>query len=116
MGANVGVIDRRHTDDVAARVVSPRFVGRHAELASLRQAVSDLGSGAPAAVLVGGEAGIGKSRLVSELIRVTSGDGVRVLSGACVALGGERLPYAPFTQALGELTDTLGRETVEELV
>ena len=106
----------RHTGVVAGRVVSPRFVGRQAELALLRGALSGLGVGGPVAVLVGGEAGIGKSRLVAELTAEAAGGGVRVLSGACVALGAESLPYAPFTQALEELVGVLGRDGVEELV
>jgi DNA-binding CsgD family transcriptional regulator len=98
------------------RVSSPRFVGRQAELASLRAAVDRLGSGATAAVLVGGEAGVGKSRLIGEVSTHATAAGVRVLNGACVALGAESLPYAPFTQALGELAAELGAEGIEELV
>ncbi len=101
---------------MSGRVSSPRFVGRQAELASLRAAVDGIGGGETAAVLVGGEAGVGKSRLLGELTAYATAEGVRVLNGACVALGAESLPYAPFTQALGELAGDLGVEGVEDLV
>jgi len=110
------MVNGGHTLIMPGRVSSPRFVGRHAEVASLCAAVDRLGSGAPAAVLVGGEAGVGKSRLVAEMTAHAMAGGVRVLNGACVALGAESLPYAPFTQALAELTGELGVRGVEELV
>ena len=101
---------------MSGRVSSPRFVGRRDEVALLCAAVDRLGSGAPVAVLVGGEAGVGKSRLIGELAAYATAARVRVLNGACVALGAETLPYAPFTQALGELVAELGMAGVEELV
>ncbi len=54
------------TGDAAHGVVP--FVGRHAELAALREAWQAADAGAPAFVLVRGEPGIGKSRLVEELL------------------------------------------------
>ena len=49
------------------RVSSPDFVGRSAELAELRAAYERAAGGEAAAVLVGGEAGVGKTRLVGEV-------------------------------------------------
>ncbi len=66
--------------------------------------------GEPAVALVGGEAGVGKTRLVGELGAAASARGVRVLSGACVELGGDRVPLAPLTDALR----TLARSTAED--
>ncbi len=61
------------------------------------------------AVLIGGEGGIGKSRLIAEWLgRV--GDELRVLSGGCVELGTAGLPFAPFTAALRALVRELGSE------
>ena len=101
---------------MAGRVSSPRFVGRVAELASLNEAVSRLGTGETVAVMVGGEAGAGKSRLLGEMAKAAAAGGARVIAGACVALAAESLPYAPFSQALGELTADLGPGGVEDLV
>ena len=55
----------RH-DGAMAAVRSRRFVGREEELAALRAAASRAREGAPTVVVVAGEPGIGKSRLVAE--------------------------------------------------
>lgn len=47
-------------------LVSPVFVGRGPELAALVAALESAIAGEPAVVLVGGEAGVGKTRLVEE--------------------------------------------------
>jgi predicted ATPase len=52
---------------MSVTVVSPVFIGRRAELASLAALTKQVQSGEPAFVLVGGEAGVGKTRLVREL-------------------------------------------------
>src|SRR5829696_1889972 len=57
---------QRIIPDMAGGVASPRFVGRSAELGRLGAAFAQASSGAPATVCVGGEAGVGKTRLVSE--------------------------------------------------
>ena len=87
--------------DVSSRSVSPIFVGRQYELARLRSAFARTVTGQPQTVLIGGEAGIGKSRLVEEF-------GARldatVAVGACIELGsGDGVPFAPFAAALRSL-------------
>jgi DNA-binding NarL/FixJ family response regulator len=72
----------------------PRFVGREFELSTLRRALSE-----PAVVLVEGEAGIGKSRLVQEFVSGAAGRH-RVLVGACPPLR-EPLMLSPVVDALG---------------
>jgi DNA-binding CsgD family transcriptional regulator/tetratricopeptide (TPR) repeat protein len=68
------------------------------------EAVTDLlrraqgGSGGTVAVT--GEAGIGKSRLVAELVRDAAGRGARSIEGRCVALGGEPLRHAALAEIL----------------
>jgi DNA-binding CsgD family transcriptional regulator len=57
--------------DALPRIGTPRFVGREAELDRVTRALA----GPPALVLVEGEAGIGKSRLVREALAVVSGSG-----------------------------------------
>jgi DNA-binding CsgD family transcriptional regulator len=98
------------------RVASPTFVGRIEELLALEAARRRAADGEPAIVLVGGEAGVGKTRLVAELADRVNADGMRVLYGGCVPLGGEALPYAPIVEALRALLDELGVDTVRELV
>ncbi|MFD4320830.1 ATP-binding protein [Streptomyces sp. NPDC058548] len=78
------------------------FVGRRRELDRLLAAVRR----PPAVVLVEGEAGIGKSRLVHEAARVLAGEGGRVLTGSCHPLR-EPFPYGPVVDALREAGDWL---------
>jgi DNA-binding NarL/FixJ family response regulator len=85
---------------VSRRVASLNFVGRERELEHLGDAVLAAGAGRPAFVLVGGESGVGKSRLVQELARRSAADGARVLSGDCVDLGDAELAYSPLVGAL----------------
>jgi len=88
---------------VPARVSSPTFVGRAAELAALEAALARAGDGTSGAVLVGGDAGIGKSRLVAEFERRAGGSGAQVLVGECVELAEGELPYGPLVAALRPL-------------
>jgi DNA-binding CsgD family transcriptional regulator len=94
---------------------SPTFVGRVEELELLEAARVRAADGEPAVVLVGGEAGVGKTRLVAELTARCANDGTRVLIGGCVPVGGDGLPYAPIVEALRPLPDELGVDTVREL-
>ena len=71
------------------------LVGRKRELELLLAALEVL----PTVVLVEGEAGVGKSRLVQEAIAAVSARGMRVLSGYCHPLR-EPLPFGPVLQAL----------------
>ncbi|MFE2728724.1 ATP-binding protein [Kitasatospora sp. NPDC059327] len=77
-------------------VLGCAFVGREGELRALLGAVS---SARPAVVLVEGEAGIGKSRLVAEASAVLGERGLRVLAGGCHPLR-EPLAYGPVIDAL----------------
>jgi predicted ATPase/DNA-binding CsgD family transcriptional regulator len=85
-------------------VVSPVLVGREQELTRLRAAVARTVTGEPGVVLVGGEAGVGKSRLLEEAF--AGRRDVRVLTGGCIELGGEGLPFVPLVDALRTLART----------
>src|ERR1700689_42336 len=74
------------------------LVGRSAELPRLRALLDDAASGAVAA-LVGGDAGVGKSRLVSEVTKIAATRGFTVLCGQCAEIG-DSVPYLPFADAL----------------
>ena len=77
---------------------SPTLVGRIEELQILEAARRRAADADPAVVLVGGEAGVGKTRLVAELTSSCLADGIRVLSGGCVPVGEGALPYAPIVE------------------
>jgi eukaryotic-like serine/threonine-protein kinase len=80
----------------AARSV---FVGRERELAELLGGLDDVFAGRGRLFLLGGEPGIGKSRLADELIRHAVGRGARVLVGRCWEAGGAPA-YWPWVQLL----------------
>jgi DNA-binding SARP family transcriptional activator len=79
--------------------VSSAFVGRDPELRRLRAAWAGARQGRRRTVLVAGEAGIGKTRLVSELAALAEGEGAVVLAGRCDQHLG--VPYLPLREALG---------------
>ena len=87
----------------AGRVSSPRFVDRRKELSALEAALGRTRDGSGSVVFVGGEAGIGKSRLISELAGRAERDGMTVVVGECLPLGDGELPYAPVVGALRSL-------------
>jgi predicted ATPase/DNA-binding CsgD family transcriptional regulator len=84
--------------------VNVPFISRDQELARLRAVVAGAAEHRPRTVVIGGDAGIGKTRLLRELL---SGVEARVLSGACVDVTADSLPYAPFVEALRGLADEL---------
>ena len=71
----------------------------------LAGALARANTGVGSVVLIGGEAGIGKSRLISELAGRADRDGVVVLVGECLPLGDAELPFAPLLAALRGLED-----------
>lgn len=83
--------------------MSPVLVGRQAELRSLCGTLDRVIAGNQATVLIGGEAGVGKSRLVQELIGHARGNGTRVLVGGCIELDGGGMPLAPVVEMLRAL-------------
>src|SRR6201992_4084322 len=95
---------------------SPVLVGRAAEMATLQAAVETVRQGEPAAVLIGGEAGMGKTRLIGEFTAAARGAGVRVLTGACLELGADGLPYSPFTAMLRDLVREQGAGDIAALL
>jgi len=88
---------------VARRLTSNQFVGRTAELDELLLGVRAVTAGRPALALLGGESGVGKTRLVGELERILEADGALVLRGETVEQEDGELPYAPITSALRPL-------------
>lgn len=92
------------------------MVGRQTESAALSAALKHALEGEPASVLIGGEAGVGKSRLVHELLERAHAQGVRVLVGSCVELDGGGLPLAPLVDALRALRGQLSPDELGPLL
>lgn len=94
--------------------VSPHMVGREAELAALRAAFTRSRHGHPVAVVVRGEAGIGKTRLLQELLAEVGADPgsppVAVAVGQCVDMGTIGAPFTPVRRLLHDLYLRVGEE------
>jgi DNA-binding NarL/FixJ family response regulator len=98
---------------MATPATSPVMVGRHRDLADLREAHLTTLSGAPRVVVVAGEAGIGKTRLLGEFVEGLDPE-VVVARGQCVAMGSLGTPFAPVRGVLRDLVAAFGVATVLE--
>src|SRR5467141_3088710 len=94
-----------------ARVLCEALVGREAEISLLEDALLAALRGDGGVVIVGGEAGMGKTRLVADLLDRARRRGSVVISGAC-SEAELSLPYLPFLEAIGNY---LAREDVGAL-
>jgi tetratricopeptide (TPR) repeat protein len=83
---------------VIDRIARGRFVGRQQELNEAREIWTKVGGGQGQTLLISGEPGIGKTRLMRELATHIEVTGGRTLVGTCYAEGGA--PYAPFAQII----------------
>ncbi|WP_367325436.1 AAA family ATPase [Streptomyces sp. HUAS ZL42] len=79
------------------------LVGRDEEISRLAGVLERARGGEARAVLVAGDAGVGKTRVLDEVAVRAAQDGMTVLTGHCVDLGDVGLPYLPFTEILGVL-------------
>jgi class 3 adenylate cyclase len=83
-----------------SRVLSPVLVGRDSELSTLEDSLLSTLRGDGGVVIVGGEAGMGKTRLVNALAARARTLGCMVLAGGC-SEAELSLPYLPFLEAIG---------------
>ncbi len=79
--------------------VETHLVGRSREVGVGREALEALRGGRGGVLVVSGDPGIGKTRLLAELRALAERDGMRWLEGRCVSYG-ESLPYSPFRDLL----------------
>jgi predicted ATPase len=101
---------------MGGRVASPTFVGRVEELDVLEAARMRAATSEPAVVLLGGEAGVGKTRLVAELAARCAAAATRVLCGGCVPVADGALAYAPIVEVLRALVAEFGTDPVRRLI
>ena len=101
---------------VVGRVSSPVLAGRDAEVAQLRAALQRAAAGQPAIVVVAGEAGVGKTRLMTELLGQAGEFGAVALNGGCLDIGDGVLAYAPMVEALRPLVDLLNPSELERVL
>src|SRR3954452_8083729 len=94
---------------------SRSFVGRAAELAVLEEVLAAAAGGRAAVLLIGGEDGVGKTRLVAELAARARAQGAAVATGACVELTAGTAPYLAVTEVLRDLERALPERAWERL-
>ncbi len=106
-------------DPVPAEITLRPMIGRNTELTQLLALVGledSPSSRAHGAVVISGDAGVGKSRLLAELRLHAVTSDWQVLLGHCLDFGDSALPYLPFTEVFGrlagedpELSETIAR-------
>ena len=101
---------------VPSELSSRELVGREAEVERLRTILSETTAGRPRVVLLGGEAGIGKSRLLAALLDGAERRGYRAMMGHCVDLGDSALPFAPIAQVLRAFERRSDPEEIDEVL
>lgn len=95
--------------------IAGTFVGRRAELDALATCSALARSGASHLLVVSGEAGVGKTRLVGEWAQRDHDHGSFVLYGRCDR--SDSTPYQPFVEALGPYLSTrVGRQVADPIV
>ncbi|MFE6777415.1 AAA family ATPase [Streptomyces sp. NPDC057702] len=90
--------------------VSSVFVGRAKELDALADALARAAAQQPQALVLGGEAGVGKTRLAEEFLTAARATGAVTALGGCVEIGVDGLPFAPVSTVLRALRRQLGAE------
>ena len=93
-------------------MTSATVIGRSEELAAIDAVAAAAKAGHSRIVLIGGEAGIGKTRLITEACVRAEQDGVLCVIGGCVQLGGASLAYSPLVEALRGLRRRFGEKVL----
>jgi ATP/maltotriose-dependent transcriptional regulator MalT len=101
---------------VSARVTSPVLVGRRDELGLIGVVLDRAAAGEFALAVIGGEAGIGKTRLSMLAGERARRQGFQVLIGGCLDIGESTVPYAPLLEALRQLWTELDSDALTEVL
>src|SRR6476659_4821077 len=101
-------------ESMARSAAGSPFVARTAELERFQLALGRARRGEPGAILVSGDAGVGKTRLLTRMAEFADAAGALVVVSHCIDLGDVGLPYLPFAEALGQLRQ--GTDTVEQAI
>lgn len=93
-------------EDVATPQTKTPLVGRARETEHLTAAAGIGSDPVSAAVVLGGDAGVGKTRVLTEVSDRAAAAGWTVLVGHCLDFGDSGLPYLPFTEIFGRFAST----------
>jgi DNA-binding NarL/FixJ family response regulator/alkylhydroperoxidase/carboxymuconolactone decarboxylase family protein YurZ len=91
------------TDVRMERARTESLVGREAELSAL---LRDAGRDGTRMVLVSGDAGVGKTRVLTEALDRLAGQGWTCLVGHCLDFGEASMPYLPIAEVLGQVAQS----------
>ena len=107
LGLMLSLASKRVQISCMESVLCPVLVGREVEMAALRTALTEAEAARGGVVVLSGEAGVGKSRLLGELADLGRGRGDLVVTGRGVP-SGTTAPFRPLSEAL--LQAVRGRE------
>ncbi|MFI5271637.1 MAG: AAA family ATPase [Ktedonobacterales bacterium] len=102
-------------NSVIRPIVCPVLIGRAASLDALAAAIDVARRGGGHTALISGEAGVGKSRLMSALLARVAGDDVTLLSGNCYELD-RRIPFAPLHDLVRAYTAACTADELRQLI
>ena len=91
------------------------FVGRLDETYRLQGLLAESAAGNSTTVMLSGEAGVGKTRLLQEFARWAGATGALVLTGSCIDLGGGAISFAPLIEALRRLVHERGEPAMRRM-
>ncbi|MEO0094461.1 MAG: AAA family ATPase [candidate division WOR-3 bacterium] len=91
---------------------SERIVGRDKEIAEIKKFINICSNGKGQILCITGEPGIGKSRLVREVIKLSEKGGLRILKGSCMSYG-SAFSYYPWIEILNEFFNILPGDSIE---
>ncbi|MFI5707055.1 AAA family ATPase [Kribbella sp. NPDC051620] len=95
--------------------VAGEIVGRTEQRELLGRRLAEARDGHARTVLVGGDAGVGKSRLVAAFAESARAEGAHVLAGGCEEHFGDPMPYQPLLELLEAFDREHGREQAHQL-
>ena len=92
------------------------FVGRVREHERVRSALQDARDGRMAALLVSGDAGVGKTRLIEHVCADRADDGLLVLRGVCLPMAATTVPLMPLRTAFRRLPEGVSPPALDDVV
>ena len=100
---------------MARRLAAERFIGRADLLELFDEMLASSHEGRGDVLLIGGEAGVGKSRAIAELTSRAQRDGAVVLVGWCVENGEQILPLAPVADILRDIATLFNEAEFDQI-
>ncbi len=94
---------------------SQHMVGRTRAVETVERALAAARAEQPIHLVISGEAGVGKTRLLEYAGASAAEQGMRCLSGSCFDLGASSLPYAPYADLLRDLIAEDGLPAIRQM-